>query len=172
VNAVGIDSMVLIYAGLVPLKPAAISDEVNELHIRSKILIVGLAEKKATVFLPTIAISELLVPVPAAQKGLLIAQLEERFVCPPFDLRAAAIAAALWAEHRSLPHDLQYDERHVLKADVMIIASAKAAGAVEFYTADDRCRALANLVMKGRDLPLHGDDLFIRGDIESGDVSP
>ena len=36
-------------------------------------------------------------------------------------------------------------ERDVLKADAMILATAKAAGATKFYTNDDKCRKLAIL---------------------------
>lgn len=166
-SAVGIDSMILIYAGLVP-KVGKADEKTKELHVRAKLLILDLAEKKATVFLPTIAVSEVLVPVPTAQKGLLIAQLGEHFVLPPFDLRAAAIAADLWADHKKVPKDLQYKERHVLKSDSMIIACAKAAGAVDFYTTDDRCRALANLIMNGKDLPTHSQNMFRQKEVEDG----
>lgn len=170
--AVGIDSMVLIYAGLVPSKTTEQPDsKVKEFQVRSRTLILGLAQKKATVFLPTIAISEILVPVPPQQRVLLIAQLEERFVLCPFDLPAAAIAADLWCRYRQLPHDMKYPDRSVLKADAMIVASAKSAGAVEFYTTDARCRALADLVMKGKEPPAYSDDnMFLRGEVERGEA--
>lgn len=167
-----IDSNVLIYAGLVPSNDAtARSDAVRELQIRSRLLILSLAKKKTTVFLPTIALAEVLVPVPAQQIGPLIAMLSERFVLPTFDIRAAAIAADLWAQHRRLPRNLQYPDRHVLRADTMIVASAKSAGAIEFYTTDDKCRALARLVMQAKELPAQSEeDMFLRGDIERGDA--
>jgi hypothetical protein len=101
----------------------------------------------------------------------LIATLSERLVCPSFDLHAAAIAADLWAQHQKLPADLQYTKRHVLKADVMIVASAKAIGATDFYTHDKRCRALAGIMMTAHDLPTDDpDDMFILNDIKRGDV--
>jgi hypothetical protein len=170
VNVVGIDSMILVYAGLVPQNEGTRSADFNELMIRSRLLIHQLATRKATVFLPTIAVSELLVPVPSAQKGLLIASLEERFVCSSFDLHAAALAADLWSQHNQLPADLRYESRHVLKADAMIVASAKAAGATDFYTHDRRCLALASLVMKAHDLPINDpDDMFIMDDLRRGE---
>jgi len=53
----------------------------------------------------------------------------------------------------------------------MIIASAKAAGATEFYTSDQRCRKLAGLVMVGKDLPKRDpDDMFLENDIRRGEV--
>jgi predicted nucleic acid-binding protein len=160
--------MVLIYAEIVPAIITDKSESMKELRLRSKILLFSLAESKATVFLPTVAIAELLVPVPESQKGVLIAQLGERFVIPPFDLRAAAIASDLEAKYRNLSQAPRYEQRNVLKADAMIIASAKAAGAVEFFTSDQRCRTMANLVMDGKDLPAHSEKwMFLRNDLEA-----
>jgi hypothetical protein len=168
---VGIDSMILVYAGFVQSKLKKHSKDSEDLWIRSKLLLYQISRKKATILLPTIAISELLVPVPKAQKGALIAALEEKFVCPPFDLRAAAIAADLWSQHKNLPQDFRYSSRHVLRADTMIVASVCAAGATEFYSHDRKCRALADLIMKAHDLPTSDpDDMFIMDDIRRGDL--
>ncbi|HUE69849.1 MAG TPA: hypothetical protein VMP01_03085 [Pirellulaceae bacterium] len=41
----------------------------------------------------------------------------------------------------------------MLKSDVLIIATAKAAGVAEFYTHDARARKLAATVMTAKDLP-------------------
>jgi len=169
--SVGIDSMILVYAGFVQANLKKHSKDSEDLWVRSKLLLHQIARQNATILLPTIAISELLVPVPKAQKGALIAALEEKFVCPPFDLAAAAIAADLWSQHKKLPQDLQYGNRHVLRADTMIVASVCAAGATEFYSHDRKCLALANLVMKAHDLPTSDpNDMFIMDDIRRGDV--
>jgi len=160
----GIDSMILIYAGIVPQRNGkAKSAKAKKLTHRAKVLMDQL--KDETIVLPTIAVAELLVPVPAAQKGSLIATLIGMFHCRPFDLHAAAIGSDLWARHKSLPVDLQYKNRHVLKADVMIIATAKAGSATKFYSHDKSCRALANLVMQAADLPTHSEDLFFGQDV-------
>jgi hypothetical protein len=145
--------MVLIYAKVVPSKSAQRCDDFDELHLRSKLLIHMAKEKKDTMLLPIVAISELLVPVPRGQQGALIALLQSMFVCPTFDLPAASIAADLIARHRKLPPDQQYDERNVVRPDAMIVASARAAGATIFYTHDKRCRNLAGLIMQSEDLP-------------------
>ncbi|HUY32610.1 MAG TPA: hypothetical protein VMV69_07485 [Pirellulales bacterium] len=167
----GIDSMVLVYAGIVPSNPATRADDFQELQVRAKILLHKLARESETTILPTIAISEILVPVPRGQKGALVAALTKMFVCAPFDLRASTIAADLWSEHKKLPQDLQYAKRHVLRADTMIVASAHAAGATVFYSHDKKCRALAGLLMKAHALPKNDpDDMFIEGDIRRGDV--
>lgn len=67
---VGIDAMVLVYAGIVPSKEA--SADVTEWSLRARRLLDRLDDDEATIVLPTIAISELLVPVPIAESGLLI----------------------------------------------------------------------------------------------------
>lgn len=163
---IGIDSMVLIYAGIVPSANSAVD---KELRISAKMLLH--MHQADAIVLPTIAISELLVPVDISRHGLLIAKLSEMFICRAFDLHAASIAADLWAKHKRLPPNDQYKQRQVLRADSMIVASAKAAGADVFYTHDKKFRALAGLVMKAKDLPKDDNtDMFIRGDIERGEA--
>jgi hypothetical protein len=168
---IGIDSMTLIYAEIVPSKVSNRSADFDDLRVRSRLLLQMAAGKKNTILLPTVAISELLVPVPKSQMGALIAALQRKFVCPPFDLQAASIAADLWSQHKKLPQDQQYDKRHILRADVMIVASVLAGGATEFYSHDRKCLALAGLVMTARDLPTGDpDDMFLKGDIAKGEV--
>jgi hypothetical protein len=141
------------------------------LSVRSKLLLHKLARQKAIVVLPTVAISELLVPVPEADKGALIAGLTGMFVCPAFDLKAAAIAADLWLRHKQAPKDQQYGKRQILRADIMIVASALAAGATEFYSHDRKLLALARLVMTAHDLPTNDpEDMFLKDDIRRGNV--
>ena len=173
--AVGIDAMILVYAGIVPSKNAATDPELAELTVRAHRLLYRLSRDDATIILPTIAISELLVPVPASDHGMLIKALAEQFVCPAFDVQAASVAANLWAAHKKLPRDQQYKDRHVLKADAMIIASARVAGASIFYSNDRACRALAGTVMRSEGLPTKPqnlEDVFVESDIRSGDPPP
>lgn len=164
---IGIDSMILVYAGIVHRKTSGRSKERDDLAVRAKLLLH--MKRNDPIILPAVAISEILVPVPANQQGLLIAKLSERFICQSFDLPAAAIAAGLWSRYKELPGDLQYKTRQVLRADAMIVASARAAGATEFYTNDRQCRARAGLIMEGRELPTRDpDDMFLEPDIRRG----
>ncbi len=166
---IGIDSMILIYAHLVPKKEGKNPTERSELALRAQLLLY--MQSKGMIVLPTIVVSEVLVPVPADHRNTLIAKLSSRFICAPFDLPAAAIAADLWTEHKKLPDELRYDERHVLRADAMIVATAKSAGATDFYSHDRKCRALADIVMTSHDLPTRDpNDMFLRSDIERGEV--
>jgi hypothetical protein len=166
---VGIDSLVVIYAGLVPKKaviaangsdPGSEDEKLKELQRRAEILISDLADKQATVILSTLALSEILVPVPSHQKGVLIAQLSKRFAIAPFSIKAAALAADLWAQSRGLPKDQQYGSRQLIKTDAMIIAASHAVGATDFFTCDPQCRKMAKLIMRGHDLPTNSEDLF------------
>jgi len=166
---IAIDSMVLVYAGLVPRKSNEKSKELEELAIRAKLLLH--MHRTDTIVLPTVAVSEILVPVPKGQRGILAAKLSERFLCPSFDLSAAAIAASLWSQYKKLPSDLKYKKRPVLRADAMIVAAAKAAGATKFFSNDKRCRALASIVMEGCELPTRDPtDMFAEHDIRRGDL--
>lgn len=166
---IGIDSMILIYAGWGPRKSDKVSSNAEELGVRSKLLLH--MNRKDIIVLPTVAISEILVPVSPAQRGVLLAKLTDRFLCPPFDLPAAAIAADLWSRHKTLPKNLQYTKRQVLRADTMIVATAKVAGATKFYSHDRKCRALANMVMTGCELPVRDpDDMWAVNDIRHGDL--
>ena len=60
--------------------------------------------------------------------------------------------------------------RATLKADVMIVATAKIAGAAAFYSHETKVRRLADMaVIVGKDLPTHSEDLFI--DAESREAA-
>lgn len=169
---VGIDSNVLIYAGLAPSKGDS-SKLTGELGIRAKMLLHRLHREKATILLPTIAVAELLVPIPKAKHGDVLAVLEKHFVCSPFSLHAAAIAAELWARKKSNPTVGHKGSRIVVKADAQILGTLIAGGATEFYTHDQNCPKLilASDPIEVYDLPANDpEDIFLRGDIERGDA--
>ena len=130
-----------------------------ELRRRAKLLIDHLEATKAKVIIPTVVVAELLVGVDQADHGRFLAELQSRFLTPPLDLRASALAATLWQQHRALPPAKQV-KRTILKADVLIIATAKSAGASRIYSHDAGCRAVASLIMEAFDLPTHSEKLF------------
>jgi hypothetical protein len=112
-----------------------------------------------------VTVAELLCAVEPQDHGNFVAALTNRFFCPTLDLRASALAAELWRYHRGLPSEQQI-QRSVLKADVLIIATAKVAGATTFYSHDEKCRKLASRAgMRARDLPTHSQDLFINAEV-------
>ncbi len=125
-----------------------------------------LEDRDETVIIRTVAVAELITPLEAHQRGQFIATMTERFFCPPFDLRAAAVAAELWQWHRALPPDDQI-QRSVLKADVLIIATAKVAGASVFYSHDVKSRKLAAQAgMRALDLPTHSENMFTNAEMK------
>jgi predicted nucleic acid-binding protein len=146
------------------------SRQVSELERRARILLRQLEEEKAAIILPTVVVSELLVPIAPDKHGEFIAELRRRFICPPFDLQAASLAADLWQRHRQLPRPEQA-KRSTLKADTLIVATAKVAGAQVFYSHEAKARRLARLAgLDGRDLPTHHENLFIDHEMRAGDV--
>lgn len=114
---------------------------------------------KLKIVLTAVALAELVVPMTDEKTGAFIAAAEERFIIAPFDARAASVAAKLWRLNHKLSK-AERVQRSVLKADVLIIASAYCAGVGRFYTHDRRCRKLAQSLMEARDLPENPDDLF------------
>lgn len=110
--------------------------------------------------LPTVALAELMVPMSEQERAAFNAKIAERFLCVPFDTRAAYFAVTLWQFHRRLP-EADRSRRQVLKADVLIIASAYAAGARVLYSHDRACRRLADGLtgLAAHDLPSHSDEL-------------
>jgi hypothetical protein len=103
--SVALDTMVLIWGGLRKVNPqkGTLSDHDAEMQRRSRILLRDLDEKKEIVIVPAVAVAELLCPIDPKEHGKFIAILTQRFFCPPFDIRAASLAAELWQYHRGLP---------------------------------------------------------------------
>ena len=119
----------------------------------------------AQVMVPTVVLTEFITPVKSSEeRDKLIAELGKRFLIEPFDARDAALAATLWhygktnRDRQNAPKDGQ---RAILRADTMIIATAKGHGATEFYSEDDDARAMAQKVgLTAKKLPRMGSDLF------------
>jgi predicted nucleic acid-binding protein len=170
----GIDTQVLIYAEAVPSKPGSKCQDFADLRERAKLLIYKAAGNGDTIILPTVVISELLVPVPAGQRGAVVQLLEKTFQCPSFDIPAATIAADLWSRFKNLPQgQVCNNGRNVIRADALIVASARAANATHFYSHDSQCRDLAELAgMKALDLPVATElsDQYLLADIRTDTV--
>lgn len=114
-------------------------------------------------------VPEYLAPFPLTEHGRQLSGLQRLFFCPAFDVHAASIAADLWRRHRKLPKDKQVSDRTRLKADIQIIATAKASGVERFYSNDAGCRSIAKLVMRAFDLPTSTGNAFADNDIKSGE---
>lgn len=164
---VALDTQTLIWGGL-RRGVLGIGDQSPadaEKEKRSRLLMFDLDEAKARIVIPSVVVAELLFPIDLHQHGNFLAVISQRFFCPPFDLPATSLAAKLWQHGHSLPPE-ERSKRTVLKADAMIVATAKIHGARFFYTDDLNCRKLAEVAgLIGRPLPNHSLNLFPETDI-------
>jgi len=78
----------------------------------------------------------------------------------PFDIECCSLAAELFLVGQTMRPAGEVDGRKTLRADAMIIATAKMKGARVLYSNDENCRNLADRVMKSEDLPTMGQNLF------------
>ena len=162
--SIAIDAMVLIW-GLKSAqhkgkKPSAHDVEMRR---RTRILFEELAEDKETVIVSSVVAAEVMAGIDPADHPNFAAELQGRFFLPPFNLQAASIAATLWRQTRVLPKDEQPD-RKTLKADVMIVAAARVAGATKLYSHDENLRKLAARIgITPSDLPKTARNLFAEG---------
>lgn len=146
--------------------------EAREMMRRAAILLADLAEAKEKIIVPAVVVTELLCGIPRDHHGEFVAELQRRFFCPPFDLRACALAAELWQQRPSSPQG-PHSQRPLLKLDVMIVATAKVAGAGVFYSNDKQCRAFAALAnLDARDLPTHSQNLFTEAEVNRSHGPP
>ena len=136
------------------------TQDVGEMRRRAVILLDELHEAKEEVIIRAVAVAELLLGIEPKNHGLFVAKLQENFRLPPFDLAACSLASRLWQTARELPKD-QQQERVCLKADVMIVATAKVAGTTTFYSHEPKVRKIAEMAgMTPKDLPTQASDLF------------
>ena len=78
----------------------------------------------------------------------------------PFDLACTSDAATLFNLGKQMRVGDDPGGRAILKADTIIIATAKVYGATTFYSGDKPCRELAKKVMNAVDLPDPRPPLF------------
>lgn len=127
---------------------------------RAKWLFEELEAERAQVLLPTIVISEYLVPVDKRHHAAIIEAINGRFLVKPFDVECASLAAELFKIGKAKRPQNVPMGREVLRSDTLIIATAKVHKAKVFYSDDADCRALANEVMEARPLPINSPSLF------------
>ncbi len=151
-EAIAIDTMTLIWG--------IRKDGPDEQQKRAKFLFQKLEEEKAQVIVPAIVVAEYLVPVRQDERDRVAALLGESFRVVPFDIRCTVLAAQIFGQFKKGKASKTVGGRDLLKADAMIVASAKAAGASVFYTDDKRCRKMAGSVMEARGLPDIPSNLF------------
>lgn len=128
---------------------------------RARDLFQELDDADAEILVPSVVVAEFLAGVPQPRHVELLDVLNRRFQIPPFDVRTAAVAAALWREAAERnPHlkDLVREsfpgtEKAKIKADMMILATALTRKADILYTHDGPLRKIAEERIEVRDLP-------------------
>ena len=124
----GIDTNVLVYA----LSDAA-DDPRNRMARR---LLERCRREERPVMISAISLAEYLVPFVEEQRADAEAAITTGFQVVPFDLKCGGLAAGLWTSGREQRTASGVGERGRLKADTLIVASLKQAGAGEFFTRD------------------------------------
>jgi len=119
-----------------------------------------LEREQAQIIVPSIVVSEYLTKINPNLHQAVLAEMSSRFLISSFDVRCASIAASLYTRGSEGRVRGQANTRNTLKADCLIVASAKAANATAFYTADAGCRNIAKLRMPAHDLPEMSESIF------------
>lgn len=119
-----------------------------------------LERDQASIIVPCVAFSEYLTAIPVTKHGGVRAALSKRLNFMPFDIECCSLAAELFLVGQTMRPAGEVDGRKTLRADAMIIATAKMKGARVLYSNDENCRNLADRVMKSEDLPTMGQNLF------------
>ena len=151
--AVAIDSMILVWG----VRRSGDPDRLR--HARW--LFEELQKRDARLIVSAIVVAEYLSHVADADRRATATEIRNQFTVAPFDIRATELASQLFAHGQSGRRKGEAGGRKTLRADTLIIASSKIAGATEFVSSDKACRQLATVAgMEARDLPTIAPDLF------------
>ena len=113
-----------------------------------------LERDKAQIIIPSVVVAEYITPISSHdERTKVVAAMSERFFIVPFDADDAVLAAKLYSEGKSSRAMKKPGTRVCLRADALIVATAKNHGAQEFYTDDNDCYAMASKIMTARRLP-------------------
>jgi predicted nucleic acid-binding protein len=124
------------------------------------ILFAELERDDATIIVPAVVVAEYLIPVPSEDRDNTVTALQ-RFQIEPFDVRDAVLAAKLWSDGKTRRQMASAGARICLRADTLIVATAKNRGAREFYTDDNDCFDMATRAgMAAKKLPTMDGRLF------------
>ena len=119
-----------------------------------------LEQEGAQIVIPSIVVCEYINIVSPSDRGKVVAAINERFRIEPFDIKDVVTAAELWDFGKAGRKMQQPNARAVLRADALIIATAKNHGATEFYTEDNDLFTMANKIMTAKRLPTMPPTLF------------
>lgn len=158
---VAIDSNALVF-GVLLLSASGTHKHDADLVQRAKWLFEKLDREEAQIIVPAIVVAEYLSHVEQRRHAEMIELMRARFVLPSFDVKSASLAAELFNHGQaSRANKGSPNGRKVLRADSLIVATAKTQGARVFYSHDENCRAMAERAkMDAFDLPTMPEELF------------
>ncbi len=131
---------------------------------RAEWLLKDLKARRIPIMVPSVVLSEYLFQTPLDDQDVEADVITSNFFVAPFDTPAAKIAAQIYSS--KVIHQIRDKmgiPRQVLHADVKIVATAIAHGAVRIYTLDDHYRDLARgriLVCQVPEVPHKPQELF------------
>jgi predicted nucleic acid-binding protein len=154
VLVVAIDSMTLVW-GI--RKTGAAKEKIEH----AGYLFMALDKEESQIIIPSIVLAEYLTPIrDDEQRARTAAAIGDRFFVVPFDAKDALLAARLFNDGKTNRQRKKPNVRAVLRADSMIVATAKNHGARVFYTDDNDCRSMASKIMVAKPLPTMPNDLW------------
>jgi len=152
-RVVAMDSMVLVWG----VRKSGTPEDIK----RAGFLFKELEQDEAQIIIPSIVVAEFITPIRTSEgRARTVAAMSERFFIAPFDAMDAVLAAELWNAGKSRREMGKRGARVCLRADALIVATAKNHGAKEFFTNDDTCFRMAESVMTATRLPKMAPDLF------------
>ncbi|MGB2822129.1 MAG: PIN domain-containing protein [Phycisphaerae bacterium] len=152
-RVVAVDSMVLVWG----IRKTGPEEKIR----RARYLFSELEDDEAQVILPSVAVAEYITPLASPdERAQVVAAMGERFIISPFDANDAILAAQLYREGQARRKMGARGARVCLRADSLIVATAKNHGAREFYTEDVDCYNMASQVIHTKKLPTIGRSLF------------
>ena len=129
---VAIDSMTLVW-GIREEGP-------DEMCRRAKFLFSEFTREKTQVLLPSVVVAEYLTAAAKSSHEAIIDELKDRFHIVDFNEHCTSDAAHLFQIGKPMREKGKASERVALRADTMIIATAKTYGATTLYSGDKNLR--------------------------------
>ena len=139
------------------------SDEHPEKSKRSRRLVAMLVKQNATLIIPTVVLGEVLTDCTIEERDAVSHAIANHFTIADYTQQAASLAADFL---RTYPYRDSVHKgivpRGVIKADIMVAASAKVAGCGIVYSDDAAMRKICReMGLQGLELPeLNSEDLF------------
>lgn len=132
-------------------------DNQKEMIPRAKYLIDNLSKNDIQAIVPTIVLSEFLMPIPTQEVAKYIDIIQRHLMIVPYDAIAAMLFAKIWqAKNPKVIEELRREEgigKNHLKIDCMIVATAITRKADCIYSYDRGLQKFAEGYIEVREIP-------------------